>query len=53
MIEEDFNGNLLDIYWAKNNSVFQIDANFGAVGYIMVRLLLAAVSCGFPPKRPC
>ncbi|ORX36121.1 glycosyl hydrolase family 65, N-terminal domain-domain-containing protein [Kockovaella imperatae] len=34
MISEDFNGNLLDIYWQKNNSVFQIDANEGAVGYI-------------------
>lgn len=37
MIAEDFNGNLLDIYWQKNNSVFQIDANEGAVGYVMVR----------------
>lgn len=36
MISEDFNGNMLDIYWQKNNSVFQIDANEGAVGYVMV-----------------
>jgi hypothetical protein len=36
MIHEDFNGNLIDNYWLKNNSLFQIDANMGAVGYIMV-----------------
>jgi hypothetical protein len=40
MIEEDFNGNLLDNYWLKNNSLFQIDANMGAVGYVMVSLAL-------------